>query len=124
MSTSDPYLTTAEVAERYRTAESTIRYWRHAGEGPKGVKIGRKVLYRLSELERWEQEQAEAEAAEVRAAAQAAIGHAYDDEPKRLAAALDGLTPGQLDGVATAATTVSFVASTARRAITEGTDPR
>jgi len=53
----DPWLTTDEVAQRYRTASSTVRYWRHAGIGPKGVLIGRRVLYRESELRRWEQEQ-------------------------------------------------------------------
>lgn len=52
----DRNYTTTEVAERYRTAESTVRYWRHAGIGPRGVKIGRRVLYRGSELLRWEQE--------------------------------------------------------------------
>ncbi|MGI5325527.1 helix-turn-helix transcriptional regulator [Actinomadura nitritigenes] len=52
----DPYLTTAEVANRYRTEPSTVRYWRHIGDGPKGVKIGRRILYRLSECERWERE--------------------------------------------------------------------
>lgn len=54
--TSDPYRTTEEVAIRYRTAPSTIRYWRHAGKGPKGVRIGSRVLYRESELQRWERE--------------------------------------------------------------------
>jgi hypothetical protein len=39
------YFTTAEVAERYRTASSTIRYWRHIGYGPKGAKVGRRFLY-------------------------------------------------------------------------------
>ncbi len=52
----DQFLTTAEVAARYRTAPSTVRYWRHAGEGPRGVKVGRRVLYRESELIRWERE--------------------------------------------------------------------
>ncbi|MFF4846661.1 helix-turn-helix domain-containing protein [Streptomyces sp. NPDC001194] len=51
-----PYLTTAEVAERYRTAESTVRYWRHVGYGPRGVKVGRRVLYSESELARFDQE--------------------------------------------------------------------
>lgn len=48
------YLTTAEVAERYRTAEATVRYWRHTGYGPKGVKAGRRVLYPLDEIERFD----------------------------------------------------------------------
>lgn len=53
---SDPYLTTEEVAERYRTAPSTVRYWRHVGTGPKGTLFGRRVLYKLSACITWEQE--------------------------------------------------------------------
>lgn len=49
------YLTTAEVAQRYRTAESTVRYWRHIGYGPRGVKVGRRVLYGEAELVRFDQ---------------------------------------------------------------------
>lgn len=48
------YLTTTEVAERYRTAAGTVRYWRHIGYGPKGVKVGRRVLYAETELERFD----------------------------------------------------------------------
>lgn len=55
----DRYLTTAEVAQRYRTADSTVRYWRHIGYGPKGVKVGRRVLYSEAELTRFEQRLAE-----------------------------------------------------------------
>ena len=48
-------LTTAEVAEFFRTSPETIRYWRHTGYGPKGRKVGRKVLYERSDVERfWE----------------------------------------------------------------------
>ncbi|MGW2298968.1 helix-turn-helix transcriptional regulator [Streptomyces violaceorubidus] len=49
------YLTTAEVAERYRTAESTVRYWRQIKKGPRGIKVGKRVLYPESELLRYEQ---------------------------------------------------------------------
>lgn len=53
--------TTADVAKRYRTAPGTVRYWRHIGYGPKGVKNGRRVLYSTAELKRfdaWLHEQA------------------------------------------------------------------
>ena len=50
------YLTTAEVAERYRTAASTVRYWRHKGYGPRGVKVGRRVLYSEIELIRFDEQ--------------------------------------------------------------------
>lgn len=50
------YLTTDEVAERYRAASSTIRYWRLIGYGPRGVKVGRKVLYPEDECERFDEQ--------------------------------------------------------------------
>lgn len=45
-----------EVAERLRTNVGTLANWRVKGYGPKFIKCGRKVLYPLSEIERWEQE--------------------------------------------------------------------
>jgi hypothetical protein len=51
------YLTTHEVAQHYRTADATVRYWRHIGYGPRGAKIGRRVLYPRAEIERFDQEQ-------------------------------------------------------------------
>jgi hypothetical protein len=57
------YLTTDDLAARYRTVASTIRYWRHIGYGPKGLKIGRRVLYTQAEIDRFERELAERESA-------------------------------------------------------------
>lgn len=50
------FLTTGEVAERYRTVAGTVRYWRHIGYGPMGVKVGRRILYSEDELIRFDQE--------------------------------------------------------------------
>lgn len=47
------YMTTKEVAELVRTTDSSVRYWRHIGKGPKGAKVGRRVLYERAEVERW-----------------------------------------------------------------------
>ena len=55
-------LTTAEVAERYRTSPSTVRYWRHVGYLPCGTRYGRKVLYREEDLDRWDRDRDAAEA--------------------------------------------------------------
>ncbi|MGI8614897.1 MAG: helix-turn-helix transcriptional regulator [Nocardioidaceae bacterium] len=52
----DDYLTTPEVAKHYRTSEATVRYWRHIGYGPRGIKVGRRVLYALSEVARFDAE--------------------------------------------------------------------
>lgn len=50
------YFTTTEVAERYRTVASVVRYWRHAGTGPRGVLVGKRVLYPRAEIERFDRE--------------------------------------------------------------------
>lgn len=39
------FFTTEDVAARYHTAASTVRYWRHIGYGPKSTKVGRRHLY-------------------------------------------------------------------------------
>lgn len=49
----EKYLTTEEVAEIARTSPSTVRYWRHIGKGPRGVKRGRRVLYPESGVTEW-----------------------------------------------------------------------
>jgi hypothetical protein len=50
------YLTLPEVAERYRTTIPVVRYWRHTGFGPRGVKVGVRVLYPISEIRRFDAE--------------------------------------------------------------------
>lgn len=55
----DDYLTIPEVAKHYRTSEGTVRYWRHIGYGPKGVKLGTRVLYPRSEIDLFDRELAE-----------------------------------------------------------------
>lgn len=39
------FLTSAEVAKLIRTPEGTLRYWRHAGIGPRSFLLGRRVVY-------------------------------------------------------------------------------
>ncbi|SDX88531.1 Helix-turn-helix domain-containing protein [Modestobacter sp. DSM 44400] len=46
-------LTTEEVATRFRTSPATVRYWRHIGIGPDGVRVGRRVLYDEAECDCW-----------------------------------------------------------------------
>ncbi|WP_435859624.1 helix-turn-helix domain-containing protein [Streptomyces parvulus] len=50
------YLTTDEVAARYRTAAGTVRYWRHVGYGPKGTKVGRRFLYPAAAIQEFDEE--------------------------------------------------------------------
>ncbi|MBV5266467.1 helix-turn-helix transcriptional regulator [Pinisolibacter aquiterrae] len=52
------YLTTEEVAERYRGGVSvgTLRNWRAMKIGPSFIKIGKAVLYPINELEAWDKQ--------------------------------------------------------------------
>jgi Helix-turn-helix domain len=47
------YMTTEEVAELIRTPESSLRYWRMVGKGPRWFKIGKRVVYDVNELQAW-----------------------------------------------------------------------
>jgi predicted DNA-binding transcriptional regulator AlpA len=49
----DQLMTTAEVADACRTSPETVRFWRHTRKGPAGFKVGKRVLYPASEVERW-----------------------------------------------------------------------
>ena len=53
----DRYLTTEEVATHFRTVPATVRYWRHIGKGPQSLKVGRRVLYRESDVADWANKQ-------------------------------------------------------------------
>lgn len=50
-------LTPQEVAVRLRTTVGTLSNWRIRGGGPRYIKLGRKVLYPLAEIEAFEQRQ-------------------------------------------------------------------
>lgn len=55
-------LTLTEAATVLRTPVATLRYWRHLGIGPAGFRLGRRVLYRRQDLDRWVEEQRTAQA--------------------------------------------------------------
>jgi excisionase family DNA binding protein len=47
-------LTVADVAEMTRLSAGTLRYWRALGEGgPPSFKLGRRVMYRRADVEKW-----------------------------------------------------------------------
>ena len=47
------FLTQKEAAEMLRLSPRTLERYRVAGCGPRFVKAGRRVLYRLSEIDVW-----------------------------------------------------------------------
>jgi predicted DNA-binding transcriptional regulator AlpA len=57
MNEPDDLLTTAEVALNLRAPVSTVRYWRYLDSGPKSFKLGRRVVYRRTDVHSWLAEQ-------------------------------------------------------------------
>lgn len=50
----DRLLSTKEFAARVGVTEATARYWRWAGEGPRWMKLGKKIVkYRESDIAAW-----------------------------------------------------------------------
>jgi hypothetical protein len=60
------HLNQVELADRWGLSPRTLENWRWRGEGPPFVKIGRKVVYRLIDVEAYEHEQLRANTASVR----------------------------------------------------------
>jgi DNA-binding transcriptional regulator YiaG len=52
-----PWLTTEELADRLHLTPKTLANWKLEGRGPTPVKVGRRLLYRLETVERWEKQQ-------------------------------------------------------------------
>ena len=52
--TDERALSETEVAERLGVSPFTVRAWRQRGHGPRFMKIGRHVRYRLADVVSWE----------------------------------------------------------------------
>jgi len=46
-------MTTSDVAALVHAPADTVRYWRSQGTGPRYARIGKRVLYRQDDVERW-----------------------------------------------------------------------
>jgi len=51
------HLNQTELAARWTISPRTLERWRFTGEGPKFIKIGGRVAYRLEDVEAYEAEQ-------------------------------------------------------------------
>lgn len=58
----DPFLSTEELAERWHTTPAGVLNLRHRGDGPRGYRLGRRVLYRLADVVAFEESRADADA--------------------------------------------------------------
>lgn len=47
-------LTTEQLSKRWSIAAGTLSNWRSQGNGPKYAKLGRRVIYRLKDVETFE----------------------------------------------------------------------
>lgn len=65
---SPTFLTTLELAERWRVSPRTIEDWRRRQRPPHPVRIGRRVLYRLTDVEALEGAELERLTQAIRAA--------------------------------------------------------
>lgn len=48
------YLTSKEVADRWRLSDKTLANWRHAGKGPPFIRVGSRALYPIEGVNAWE----------------------------------------------------------------------
>lgn len=48
------FLTSKELAARWRLSSQTLANWRHEGKGPQFIRIGSQVRYPLEGIQAWE----------------------------------------------------------------------
>ena len=51
------HLTQIQLADRWRMSERTLERWRWLGQGPRFMKLGGRVAYRVQDVEAFEAEQ-------------------------------------------------------------------
>jgi hypothetical protein len=56
------HLNQIELARRWRISPRTLERWRWLGQGPVYLKIGGRVIYRLGDIELFEQQRARSDA--------------------------------------------------------------
>lgn len=59
------YLTPGALASRWYIKTATLQNWRWSGKGPQFVKIGGRVLYRLVDVEHFENNQLRRNTAQI-----------------------------------------------------------
>lgn len=62
---SNDLLNAAQLAEKLGNKVGTLAYWRYMGQGPKFIKVGRSVRYRLADVDAWLNEQTRSQTGEV-----------------------------------------------------------
>ena len=57
----DPHV----LADRWNIEPETLSQWRWQGRGPKFIKIGRSILYRITDVEAYEDQQCRSSTSDV-----------------------------------------------------------
>ena len=58
------HLSHIELAARWNISHRTLERWRWTGEGPKFIKLGGRVIYRLEDVEAYERQHMRASTSE------------------------------------------------------------
>jgi excisionase family DNA binding protein len=53
------FFSTEGLARYLGVPAATVKAWRHKGTGPRGLRVGRYVRYRRTDVERWLESQAD-----------------------------------------------------------------
>ena len=59
------HLNQIDLARRWSISPRTLERWRWLGQGPRYIKIGGRVVYRIDEIEAYEAQQTRASTAEI-----------------------------------------------------------
>lgn len=51
---SETHLTVEQLAERFQVSVKTVYKWNYNGRGPRRIRVGRCVRYRLRDVVAWE----------------------------------------------------------------------
>jgi predicted site-specific integrase-resolvase len=65
------HLRQAEVAQRWNVSPRTLERWRWTGQGPRFLKVGGRVVYRIEDIEAYEVGQLRTSTVQPEAPAQA-----------------------------------------------------
>ena len=60
------HLNQVQLSDRLNVSPRTVERWRWAGGGPKFLKLGNRVVYRLEDIEEFESEQLRAPGSRMR----------------------------------------------------------
>lgn len=61
-------LTTADLARRWQTSEQAVYAARHRGDCPMAVRVGKRLLWRIRDVEAWEEARLDAGGGRARVA--------------------------------------------------------